>query len=137
MSGAELALAIVPLVIVLIEHHRTIFNKGRALTLSKVSNNQQLDFYEELQGELSLLNTTLEIVRIRSTRVGLSKGQAKRSQAETIDIALGSSANDFKLILDRVLKSINDLVREKSSDLAKHDTVGNRLSKSQGSHSTD
>jgi hypothetical protein len=123
MSGAELALAIVPLVIVLVEHHRTVFEKGKALALSKISNDQQLDFYQELHGELTLLNMILERVQIKSIRTGTSGARPEKFQAASIDIALGNSAEDFKFILDRVLKSINDLVREKSNALAQKDTV--------------
>jgi hypothetical protein len=123
MSGAELALAIVPLVIVLVEHHRTVLRKGKALTLSRISNDQQLDFYQDLHGELTLLNMILEKVHIKSARVRLSGAQPEISQAESIEIALGHSAKDFQTILDRVLKSINDLVREKSNALTEDDIV--------------
>lgn len=123
MSGAELALAIVPLVIVLVEHHRTVFRKGKALTLSRISNDQQLDFYHELHGELSLLNMILERVKLKAARVRLSRVKLEMSQTESIEIALGNSADDFQLILNRVLKSINDLVREKSNALTQGDTA--------------
>jgi hypothetical protein len=123
MSGAELALAIVPLVIVLVEHHRTVFRKGKALTLSRISNDQQLDFYHELHGELSLLNMILERVKLKDARVRLSRVKLEMSQTESIEIALGNSADDFQLILNRVLKSINDLVREKSNALTQGDTA--------------
>ena len=123
MSGAELALAIVPLVIVLVEHHRTVLRKSKALTLSRISNDQQLDFYQDLHGELTLLNMILERVKIKSARVRLSGSQPEMTQAESIEIALGNSADDFQSILDRVLRSINDLVREKSNALTQDDTV--------------
>lgn len=123
MSGAELALAIVPLVIVLIEHHRTVLRKSKALTLSRISNDQQLDFYQDLHGELTLLNMILERVKIKSARVRLSGSQPEMTQAESIEIALGHSADDFQSILDRVLRSINDLVREKSNALTQDDIV--------------
>ena len=45
------------------------------------------------------------------------------TQAESIEIALGNSADDFQSILDRVLRSINDLVREKSNALTQDDIV--------------
>ncbi|CAN9376892.1 unnamed protein product [Alternaria alternata] len=121
MSGAELALAIVPLVIVLVEHHRTVLRKSKALTLSRISNDQQLDFYQDLHGELTLLNMILERVKIKSARVRLSGSQPEMTQAESIEIALGNSADDFQSILDRVLRSINDLVREKSNALTQDD----------------
>jgi hypothetical protein len=123
MSGAELALAIVPLVIVLVEHHRTVLRKSKALTLSRISNDQQLDFYQDLHGELTLLNMILERVKIKSARVRLSGSQPEMTQAESIEIALGNSADDFQSILDRVLRSINDLVREKSNALTQDDIV--------------
>jgi len=123
MSGAELALAIVPLVIVLIEHHQTVFRRGKALTFSKISNNQQLDFYQELHDEILLLKLTLEKVHATSTNVLSSEALPDKSQAEAIEIALGKNADNFNQILDRVLKSINDLVRERSSVLTDDDTV--------------
>jgi hypothetical protein len=104
MSGVEFASAIVPLVIVLVEHHRTVFRKGMALTLSRISNDQQLDFYQDLHGELTLLSLILERVQSKAASVR-------------------HSADDFQAILERILKSINDLVREKSSALTKEDTV--------------
>jgi len=123
MSGAELALAIVPLVIVLIEHHQTVFRRGKALAFSKISNNQQLDFYQELHAEILLLSLTLEKVQINSSRVLSGGALSEKTRAEAIEIALGENANHFNEILNRVLKSINDLVREKSSVLTDGDTV--------------
>jgi hypothetical protein len=123
MSGAELALAIVPLVIVLVEHHRTVIRRGKAVTLSRISNDQQLDFYQELHAELSLLNVTLDRVKAVCVKTGLSRARPEESEEVLIDIALGDRAPDFKQILDRVMKSINDLVREKSSVLTRDDTV--------------
>jgi signal transduction histidine kinase len=124
MSGPELALAIVPLVIILVEHHRSVIRRGKALALSKISNDQQLDFYQELHAELTLLNVTLDRIKALSTKVGLSRARPEESQAELIEIALGNSAPHFQQILDRVMKSINDIVREKSSVLTRGDTVG-------------
>jgi len=123
MSGAELAMAIVPLVIALVEHHSSVLRKSNALTLSRISNDQQLDFYQDLHGELTLLNMILERVKIKSARVRLSGSQPEMTQAESIEIALGNSADDFQSILDRVLRSINDLVREKSNALTQDDIV--------------
>ena len=123
MSGAELALAIVPLVIVLVEHHRTVIRRGKAVTLSRISNDQQLDFYQELHAELSLLNVTLDRVKAICYKTGLSKARPDESEEELIDIALGTRAPDFKQILDRVMKSVNDLVREKSSVLIRDETA--------------
>jgi hypothetical protein len=123
MAGVELALAIVPLVIVLIEHHQTVFCKSRALTSSRISNEQQLEFYQDLHAELSLLYMTLNRVEIVSSRTELNRTQPASSPAQSIQSRLGSSADNFQQILDRVLKSIDDLVREDSSALTQADTV--------------
>jgi hypothetical protein len=127
MSGAELALAIVPLVIVLIEHHRIVFTRGKALISPKNNNAQQLDFHQELHGELCLLKTTLNRVEVTATRVRLGGIQPNRPLIESIEIRLGKDADSFQLILDHVLKSINDLVREESSALTQDDTVSAML----------
>lgn len=118
MTGVELALAVVPLVIVLVEHHRTVIRKTKAVTRSKTKNRQQLDFYNELYDELSLLKITLDRIETRPTKAG-----HKESRAESIQRALGENAQPFQIILDRVMKSINDLVSDKSVALEGHDTV--------------
>jgi len=121
MSGAELALAIVPLVIVLVQHHRAVFLKSKPLVSPKSKNEQQLDFYYELHGELALLKINLDRVKVRSTQAGYEE-----SQKEAIQRVLGTSAPDFEEVLDRVLKSINDLVSERSLALTDDDTVSAR-----------
>lgn len=118
MSGTELALAIVPLVIVLVEHHRTVWRKTKAVAFSKNKNDQQLDFYQELHAELSLLNVTLDRINAGSTRAG-----HEEFRADAIRNALGDNAPHFQQILDQVMRSINNLVREKSSALTRHNTV--------------
>lgn len=123
MSGVELALAIVPLVIVLIEHHQTIFSRGRVLTSSSFSNDQQREFYQDLRVELSLLNMILSRVHIVSTEVSFDGIQPRDYLAASIQNRLGDSADNFQQVLDRILKSMNDLVRDESSTLTQADTV--------------
>jgi hypothetical protein len=119
MSGAELALAIVPLVLILIEHHPTVWRKTKVGWSSKSKNDQQLDFFQELHAELSLLHVTLD--RVKSVS---NARDAEEPLAEQIDSALGKNAPHFQQILDRVMRSVNDLVREKSSALRQNDIVG-------------
>lgn len=118
MSGAELALAIVPLVIVMVEHHQTVFRKGKALVLAKSKNDQQLDFFHELHDELALLYMTLNRIRERSRLAGHDV-----TLEEAIKRALGNEAPHFQTILERIMRSINDLVSERSIALAKENTV--------------
>lgn len=118
MSGAELALAIVPLVIVLVEHHQTVIRKGKALAFPRSKNEQQLDFYHELHDELCLLKTTLNRVKGRSTLAGHIE-----EQEAAIKRVLGSNAPHFDKVLDRILRSINDLVSDKSVALVQEDVV--------------
>ncbi|KAH7066387.1 hypothetical protein BKA63DRAFT_571758 [Paraphoma chrysanthemicola] len=126
MSGAELALAIVPLVIAVVEHHPTVLRKSKALLSSKSKNNQQLDFFCELHDELTLLHMTLNRIKNRSLLAGYDE-----TEEEAIARALGNEAPHFQTILGRILRSINDLVSEKSIDLSQDDTVnpGAMLSK--------
>ena len=116
-------MAIVPLVIALVEHHSSVLRKSNALTLSRISNDQQLDFYQDLHGELTLLTMILERIRLDSTRVRLSGAHPQTPQADSIKIALGHSAEDFQATLERILRSINDLVREKSDTPTKDSIV--------------
>lgn len=120
MTGVELALAIVPLIIALIEHHGSVVRKGKALARSKSKNEQQLDFYCELHDELSLLKITLDTITARAVAAG---SQSSIQQPESITQVLGSAAPHFDSILNRVLKSISDIVSDKSVDLAGKDTV--------------
>jgi hypothetical protein len=87
MSGAELALAIVPLVIVMVEHHQIVFRKGKALVLPKSKNDQQLDFFHELHDELALLHMTLNRIKERSLLAGHDV-----TLEEAIKRALGNEA---------------------------------------------
>jgi hypothetical protein len=118
MSGAELAPAIIPLVIVLIEHRPTVWRKTKALGRSKSKNEQHLDFLQELHAELSLLHVVLDNVKAAS-----NGHDPEESQAQQISDALGENAAHFQRILDRVVKSIDDLVREKSSAITQNDVV--------------
>lgn len=123
MSGAELALAVVPLVIVLAEHHKAVLRKGKALAFPRSKNEQQLEFYHDLHDELCLLKVTLDRVRRRSALDGYNE-----KQEEAIKRVLGTSAPHFTKILDRILRSINDLVSDKSIALTQGDVVSASIS---------
>lgn len=112
MTGVELALAIVPLVIALVEHHGTVIRKTSRIVMQKARNEQQLDFYNELHDELSLLNITLDNINARSMVEG-----PYVSQTDSIARVLRCNAPHFDEILTRIMKSIDDLMSDKSIDL--------------------
>lgn len=121
MSGVELTLAVLPLIITAAEHHREVIRIGKNLTSNKAKNEQQLDFYYELYDELALLENTLRgIVRGLPSRVNNTGFfPLTEDDHEEINTVLGSSAAPFQDILKRLLKSLEALVSDKSLDLAK------------------
>ncbi|KAF2656292.1 hypothetical protein K491DRAFT_757659 [Lophiostoma macrostomum CBS 122681] len=127
MTGIELALAIVPLVIAAVEHQKAIRRKGKALASSKEKNEQQLDFYHELSNELALLDLTLKGVKVYSA----SKSNNRPAPPEDGDIevpsdailkSLDERAQPFKEILHGIMENINILVSDKSLALSASDT---------------
>ncbi|KIX10282.1 uncharacterized protein Z518_01364 [Rhinocladiella mackenziei CBS 650.93] len=120
ITGLELILAVLPLLISTTEHHKKGLRHAKALTSTKVKNEQQVIFYYELYDELSLLENTLD---------GVLRGLPSRSDAEKlsplteneqdeVEKVLGASAKPFSDILNRLLRSLDDLVSEKSYGLA-------------------
>ena len=123
MSGAELTLAILPLVISAAEHHRAIIRTGKNIASNKAKNEQQLDFYCELYDELALLENTLGGVfrRLPSHADTIGLYPLAEEEREEMKIVLGRTAEPFQDILERMSKSLEDLVSEKSLDLDKSD----------------
>ncbi|KAF2115387.1 hypothetical protein BDV96DRAFT_659646 [Lophiotrema nucula] len=114
LTGLELALAVVPLIIAAAEHHRTVARKSKAVASSKANNEQLLQFYFELYDELSLLRSTLNRVEGTSTHSEVIQAyhpSGEASRAEHIRQALGTNAQAFESILNRILKSINNIHR--------------------------
>lgn len=133
ITGVELTLAILPLIISAAENQKTFFEKGKALASNKEKNEQQLDFFYELYDELSLLSSNLSglIISLPSLR-GAEKGspfvvnpQQLTSGVidDELDAALGTRKEPFKSILQRLLTSLEAIVSDKSLELAEHDVV--------------
>jgi hypothetical protein len=131
MTGIELALAIVPLVIAVVEHHQTVLRRAQAITSSRAKNEQQIEFYQDLYAELALLETVLNGVKAYSTQKNPNNNasqerRASQNLSDVIHEALGNSAEPFEQILGRVLKGVDALVRDKSVALTGQDAVSSR-----------
>jgi hypothetical protein len=114
MSGVELALAIVPLVIAAIQHRRPIVKVGRALLTSRRNNeqvNELLDFYSQLYIELSMLYNTLQRL------AGDAPSEDNEALQQHVHQALGTGVQLFEDILRDILQSIDDIVSDKSLGL--------------------
>ena len=118
MTGIELALAIVPLVIAAVEHQKAIRRKGKAAASSRAKNEQQLDFYHELSNELALLGLTLKGVEIYSTgkpasRTARAGNASIEALSDSILEALGERAQPFKETVLKIMENVNALVSDK------------------------
>jgi hypothetical protein len=114
MSGVELALAIVPLVIAVIQHRKPLVKVGRALLTSRRNDeqmNERLDFYSQLYIELSTLHNTLQRL------TGDASSENNDALQQHVNQALGTGIHLFEIILRDILQSIDDLVSDKSLGL--------------------
>ncbi|KAJ9613479.1 hypothetical protein H2200_003421 [Cladophialophora chaetospira] len=124
ITGLELLLAIFPLLISATEHHKKGLRPVKIIASTRTKNEQQLFFFNELYGELSLLGNTLKAVLGElpprpETQETISLTQ---DEHEEVERTLGSStAKSFAEILERLLKSLNDLVSDKAVGLNKSD----------------
>jgi hypothetical protein len=120
ITGLELTLAVLPLLISAAEHHKKGLRPIKTILSSKSKNDQQVVFYTELHDELALLETTLKgVLRKLPSRSETSElfKLTVDEQAEIEDI-LGVTARPFNDLLKRLLKCLNDLTSEKSLDLS-------------------
>ncbi|CAO2648884.1 Nn.00g098330.m01.CDS01 [Neocucurbitaria sp. VM-36] len=114
MSGVELALAIVPLVIAVIQHRKPLAKAGRAILTSNRSNeqrNERSDFYSQLYIELSMLHNTLQKL------VGDVPPTDNEAMQKRIHQALSTGAKVFEDILRDILQSVDDIVSDRSLGL--------------------
>ena len=138
MSGIEiggLALAVLPLVISAAEHN--IKDKAQTITSNKAKNNRQLSFYYELYEELSLLASNLQrlindvpSLRHHSEAMPFIVEWSRHTKGKIDDalkIALGINYEPFRSILERLLKSVENVVSDKSLALTELDTVSTPL----------
>ncbi|KAI9656217.1 MAG: hypothetical protein M1821_004880 [Bathelium mastoideum] len=119
MSGLEfagLALAILPIVMSAIDHYKNAAEHSKDLTSDKNSINRQLDFYSDLNDELALLNGTLNgVAHGFPLRVGgVVSSPLTAHEKEEIARVLGDNAMPFQTILERLLKSLEALISDKS-----------------------
>lgn len=114
MSGVELALAIVPLVIAVIQHRKPLVKAGRALLTSRRNDEQideRLDFYSQLYLELLWLHNTLQRL------AGDAPSGNNEALKQHVHQALGTGVQLFEIILRDILQRIDDLVSDKSLGL--------------------
>ena len=119
----ELIISILPLVISALEHQKKASKLRRNLTSDKSKNEQQLDFFYELYDELALLENTLNWVvsglPSRSDSTGL--WPLTPNDRQELDKVLGDNAEPFRSNLERLLKSLDALVSDRSLNLANPD----------------
>jgi hypothetical protein len=123
ITGFELALAVLPLVISATEHHKKVLRPAEAILSTKRKNEHHLIFYEELYDELALLGNTLKTVggNLVSRLEAEAFSTLNPDEHDEIERVLGSSAQPFSDHLERLLRSLNDLVSEKSLGLNRSD----------------
>jgi hypothetical protein len=125
ISGLELAFAIVPLVISATEHHRKAYHKIKMIASRKARDEEREDFLSELHDEIALLGNTLKRLisdlttlteKQRQQLLNLDREQWKQDDVgAALNTRLGGDAElAFTDILSRLLKSLDDVVSEKS-----------------------
>ena len=120
ITGLELVLAILPLLISATENNKKALRPIKTILSSKTKNEQQVLFFDELYGELALLNNTLKAVLGElAPRYSQDLVDLTQDELHKIEEALGTSAQPFGVLLERLMRSLNDLVSEKSSGLAR------------------
>ena len=123
ITGLELLLSILPLLISATEYHKKAFRTVRTVAFTRSKNEQQLHFYVELHDELALLaGTLMSVLRGLPSRSELKTlSPLTEEEHDEVEKVLGSNAQPFVLILERILKSLDALVSEKSLQLTKSD----------------
>ncbi|KAH7380832.1 hypothetical protein BKA64DRAFT_221672 [Cadophora sp. MPI-SDFR-AT-0126] len=125
ITGLELALALVPLVLTATEHHKKAFRKVKTLASPKDRDEKLLDFLQDLHDEVALLGHTLRGLvtdlttlteKQRELLLKLDREQWKQNDINVaLKTRLGSDTEAaFTSILDRLLKALDDVVSEKS-----------------------
>jgi len=125
ISGLELAFAIVPLVALATEHHQKAYRKAKMIASSKARDEQLEDFLTNLHDEVAMLGITLRhLISDLTTLTENQKYQLlniDREQWKQIDVSValrtrlgGDAERAFTDILDRLLKSLDDVVSERS-----------------------
>lgn len=133
LTGIELALAVIPLIIAGIACYRPALDKTKTASRQKVKNEKLLDFYQNLHAEIALLDITLQcLVSNLPTIPEQQKIQLlehDRNQWKDVAVAvalserLGGAEDAFKDILDTILKTLENIISDKSLHLVGTDIV--------------
>ena len=111
MSGVELALAITPLVIATISPLAKASKAFFASRRNSEQTNELLDFYDQLKTQILMLQNTL---RRLAGDTPYDDDEALQQRADQV---LGKDQEAFKHMLELVLRSVNDVVSDKSLGL--------------------
>jgi hypothetical protein len=133
LTGIELALGVIPLIIAVTACSRKAFEKSKTASRQKVKNEKLLDFYQSLHAEIALLSITLEsLVSDLPTIPERQKAQLlqhDRKQWNDVAVAvalserLAGAEDAFKDILDTILKTLENIISDRSLHLVGADIV--------------
>jgi hypothetical protein len=134
ITGLELAFAIVPLVVAASEHHQKAYRKLKRIASQKARDEDLEDFLADLHDEVSLLGHTLRCMisdlttlteKQREQLLNLDREQWKQDHVSVaLKARLGGDAEmAFTDILSRLLKSLDEVVSEKSLRFVSSDVV--------------
>jgi len=140
ITGLDLAFAIVPLVISATEHHQKAYRKAKLILSPKARDEELEDFLADLHDEVALLGHTLKCLvsdlttlteQQRGRLLDLDRHQWKQDDVSVaLRTRLGGDAElAFTDILGRLLKSLDDVVSEKSLHFISSVRVSDRLLK--------
>ena len=140
ITGLDLAFAIVPLVISATEHHQKAYRKAKLILSPKARDEELEDFLADLHDEVALLGHTLKCLvsdlttlteQQRGRLLDLDRHQWKQDDVSVaLRTRLGGDAElAFADILSRLLKSLDDVVSEKSLHFISSERVSDRLLK--------
>jgi hypothetical protein len=101
-SSVKLALAVVPFLLVLVEHHQ-----NQSSELPKSNDKQNLEFLQELHGEIALLDIALRTSRQKLNIIEDAGPGTQRTQHMH-----GRNAHGFGYILNQLLKSLDNILSE-------------------------
>ena len=133
VTGIEFALAVIPLLIAGTEHYRKVFEMSKTASRPKVKNEKLLDFYQSLHTEISLLDFSLRcLVSDLPTIPEQQKAQLlehDRKQWKDVAVAvalserLGGAEDAFQGILETILKTLENIISDRSLHLVGTDIV--------------
>lgn len=127
LAGIELALAVIPLIIAGTACYRKVFEKSNTALRQKVKNEKLLDFYQSLHAEIALLGITLrhlvsDLPTIPEQQKDLLlKHDRKQWKDVAVAVALserlGGAEDAFQDILDTILKTLENVISDRSLQL--------------------